>query len=80
MRTPGFWINYPHLVDRARERYGLALTPEHVNEARRQISAGRARYVRKGRGDRDVWEVRLGKRDCRVIYDAAVDRLITFLP
>lgn len=71
---------WPHLVDRALERYGLALTPSHVDEIKRQINGGRARYVGASRRGADVWEVRLVGQSCRVVYNAKKDLVLTFLP
>jgi hypothetical protein len=71
-----------HFIRRARERFGLKLTPEryeHLVRKVRDCLPGSA-YLYATSPTRTVWRIRAGGRPIRVVYDETTDRLVTCLP
>jgi hypothetical protein len=69
-----------HAKRRALERYGLGLGRSDIAEVVKKIQAGEAVFVEKQSGRVSVWDVEVGGKTARVVYDKLRKNIATFLP
>lgn len=73
-----------HLIQRAKERYGLDITFDDVKRMEDAIKQGRAIKGRSSGQRRKIYYVACHGRTCRVVYDTEADEgrglVVTILP
>ena len=68
-----------HARTRARERYGIHLDENRMQETIRRIQAGEAVLIERQSLRLAVYDVEVQEQLCRVVYDRERKTLVTFL-
>lgn len=73
-------IEQCHAVRRAKERYGIKLSAEHVIGILNQIEGGKCAFIRVDRPGVSEYRVNFEGKSLRVVYDRVLRQLVTILP
>ena len=68
-----------HAIKRAKERYGLDLTSDDLEEIGKMIRAKKGRCVEKRSNVASVWELRYNGQAVRVLYSRTFKIPMTFM-
>ena len=70
-----------HFTKRARERFGLKLTPERYRFLISKVTenANGTKFLHHMPPNRTVWRIRAGGHKMAVVYDHTTERLVTCL-
>jgi len=75
---PRYYGRHTHPLRQAWKRFGVRLMPLDLEDIERRIGAGETDFLGWDRNGRQVWEVELGGKVARAIYNPESKQVATF--